>query len=112
MRKCFHLKEKEICASDKFIISSSANRAFALAADAILGVIECPAEGIVPAEEILPHIAQVEGVMILADGMTFIFDIDRILSLGEEVALGDQLMALGCLSADVGGECQERGNEG
>jgi purine-binding chemotaxis protein CheW len=101
MRNCFRLRERKICTSDQFIISSSAGRSFALAADAVLGIVECPAEGAVPAEEILPNLAHVEGVMILPGGMILIFDIGKLLSLGEEAALGAQLEAFGCLGAET-----------
>lgn len=94
MRRCFHLPEREIWTSDQFIVSSTASRTFALAADTVLGVVECPAGGVVPAEMILPRMARVEGVMTLADGMILISDIEQILSLGEEEALGDRLNGL------------------
>jgi purine-binding chemotaxis protein CheW len=103
MRNFFRLKERKICTSDQFIISSSSvGHTFALAADAVLGVVDCPAEGAVPVGEILPRPGHVEGVMILADGMTLIFDIDKILPFGEETALGAQLEELGCLGAEAG----------
>jgi len=110
MRHCFRLQEKEICTSDQFVISSTARRTFALAADAVLGVVECPAEEVVPALEILPRMERVEGVMILSDGMILISDIDRILSLDDMAALGDQLEEFGNLG-EIGEEWQEQGNE-
>lgn len=97
--------------SDQFVILSSARRSFALAVDAMLGVVECPDGGVVPAWEILPEMARVEGVMILADGMILISDIGKILSLGDEAALGDQLDRFGGLGAEAGEELHELANE-
>ena len=108
MRRCFRLQEKEICTSDQFIISATAIRTFALAVDAVLGVVDCPNVEVVPVEEILPHMERVEGVMILADGMILISDIDKILSLGDVASLDGQLEDLG---AEVGEEWQGHGNE-
>ncbi len=108
MRLCFHHQEKEICTSDQFIIITTALRTFALAADSVLGVVQCPTERVVPSREILPHLERVEGVMILPDGMILISDIDRILSIDEVTALDGRLENLG---AEVGEEWQEPGNE-
>lgn len=104
MRNCFHLQKKQIRTSDQFIISSTAKRTFALAADAVLGVVECPIGGIVPAEDIFPGMERIEGAVILADGMVVISDIDKLLSLGDEAVLHDQLHDFGGLGAEAGEE--------
>lgn len=111
MRNCFHLQEKHIQTSDQFILSSTARRTFALVADTVLGVVEWPAEGVVPAGALLPHMERVEGVIILADGMILLSDIDKILALGDELALGDQLEEFAGLGADGGEEWRERVHE-
>jgi purine-binding chemotaxis protein CheW len=106
MRTCFHLREKKMCTSDQLIIVSTARRTFALAADAVLGVVDCPSGGVVPAEDILPGMERVEGVMILADGMILISDMDKILSLGDGAVLGDQLNGFCGPVAEAGEELQ------
>ncbi len=89
MRKRFLLPEKELFPSDQFIISSSPRRTYALVVDAALFVVKCPGGSIVHATEILPRMGPVEGVLILADGMVLISDLDRFLSLGEEAVDAD-----------------------
>ena len=111
MRACFRLQAKRMGLSDQFIISSTARRTFALVADAVLGVVECPDERVVPARAILPDMERVEGVMILADGMILISDMDKILSLGDEAVLGDTLEKHGYPGAQAGEEWQGQGNE-
>jgi hypothetical protein len=54
---------------------------------------------------------RVEGVMILADGMILISDMDKILSLGDEAVLGDTLEKHGYPGAQAGEEWQGQGNE-
>lgn len=87
MRKRFLLPEKELHPADRFIIAGTPGRTFALLADAVHDVAECPLETVVPATEILLRTGPVEGVMVLADGVVLISDIDRFLSLEEETAL-------------------------
>lgn len=111
MRKCFNLQEKQLCVSDQFIITSTARRTFALAADAVFGVVECPTGGVVSTEDILPHMERVEGVMILTDGMVLISDIGKILSLDDEAALADQLDDFGGIGAKAGEEVHELAHE-
>ncbi len=87
LRKRFFLPERELHPVDRFIIAKTPRRTLALRADGVHGVSECPAEAVVPAEEILPRTGPVEGVMCLADGLLLISDIDRFLSLEEETVL-------------------------
>jgi len=111
MRNCFRLQDKKLRPSDQFIILATARRTFALAVDAVLGVVKCPSGGVVSTGDILPRMERVEGVMILADGMILISDIEKILSLGDETALNDRLKEFGDLNAEVGDELPEQVNE-
>lgn len=111
MRRRFRLPEMDLRPSDQFIISSSSGRIFALVADATLGIVDCPTQAIVEADRILPHMEQVEGVMVLEDGMVLIYDIDKTLSLDEGVVLADQLSHPGNHGPETGEEQAERGNE-
>lgn len=97
--------------SDQFVILSSARRVFALVADEVLGIVECPAEKVSPAEDILPHMDRIEGIMILEDGLLLISDIDKILSLDDEAVLSNQLEAIGGLIVETAEEEQEREND-
>ena len=110
MRKRFLLKERDLYPSDCFIIAATPRRTFALTADAVHGVVECPAIEFVPAGEILPIMGPVEGVMTLADGVVLISDIDRLLSLEGE-ALDDMLPDLADLVVTTDEEMAEQGND-
>jgi purine-binding chemotaxis protein CheW len=57
-------------------------------------VIEIPEEKIIAAEQILPELEYVEGVMKTEGGMVLIHDIEKFLSLHEEKALDEALEAL------------------
>jgi purine-binding chemotaxis protein CheW len=104
MRKRFRLPEKALWPSDQFIICAASQRTLALAADAVHGLVECPSQGVVAATEVLPRMEYVEGVMILADGMILISNIDMLLSIGEESVLGDQLANLGGPGDQIDGD--------
>jgi len=55
--------------------------------DTVSGVIDLPENGAIPPSSILPAMEYVEGVVILADGLAFIHDLDHFLSLDEEQSL-------------------------
>jgi len=57
-------------------------------------VIEIPEEKIIAAEQILPELEYVEGVVKTEGGMVLIHDLERFLSLPEEKALDEALEAL------------------
>jgi purine-binding chemotaxis protein CheW len=84
IRKRFRLPEREIDLSDQLIIARTAKRIVALIVDGVTGVIERAEQEIISAQKVLPGIEYVEGVMKLEDGMIFIHDLDRFLSLEEE----------------------------
>lgn len=88
MRRRFHLPEQEIALTDQLVIAHTARRPVALVADAVLDVITCSAQRMVAAEEIIPGVKYVEGVVKLEDGLIFIHDLDKFLSLEEENSLG------------------------
>lgn len=87
VRKRFRLPEREVELGDQFIIAHTGRRTVALVVDAVSGVVECSAGEVRPAEEILPGMEYIEGVVRLRDGMALIHDLDRFLSLNEENAL-------------------------
>lgn len=91
MRRRFHLPEREIALTDQLVVAHTARRPVALAADAVLDVIACPAQSLIAAEEVLPNIEYVEGVVKLADGLILIHDLDKFLSLEEENFLAQAL---------------------
>ena len=87
VRKRFQLPEREVELSDQFIIARTSRRTVALVVDAVNEVVPCPEAQVVAAEKILPGLEHVAGVLKLPDGMIFVHDLDRFLSLDEEQAL-------------------------
>jgi purine-binding chemotaxis protein CheW len=94
IRQRFRLPLREVGLADQMIIATAARRIVALTVDSVDDVIEIPGERIVAAEQILPDLAYVEGVMKTEGGMILIHDLDRFLSLPEEKVLDDALEAL------------------
>jgi purine-binding chemotaxis protein CheW len=57
-------------------------------------VIEIPEEKIIAAEQILPELEYVEGVVKTEGGMVLIHDLEKFLSLPEQKALDEAMEAL------------------
>jgi len=80
--------------ADQMIIATTAKRTVALIVDSVDDVIEISREKIIAAEQILPELEYVEGVMKTEDGMVLIHDLERFLSLPEEKTLDEAMEAL------------------
>jgi purine-binding chemotaxis protein CheW len=91
VRRRFCLPEQEIIPGDQLIVAHTSRRPVALVADAVLDVIASPAQDMIAAENILPGVEYLEGVVKLADGLIFIHDLDKFLSLEEESSLDHAL---------------------
>lgn len=87
IRKRFHLPEKKLMPSDQMIIASTHRRQIALVVDSIVDVIECADAEFVPSDTIVPGLDHVEGVIKTGSGMILVHDLDRFLSLEEEIQL-------------------------
>ena len=83
----FHLPPREPGLSDQMIVVRSRKRRVALIVDATTDVIEVNAADTVEASRILPRMDHIAGVLILADGLVLIQDIDAFLSIEEEADL-------------------------
>ena len=94
IRMRFHLPAREVQLNDQLIIASTTKRTVALIVDSVNDVIEIPEEKIIAAEQILPELEYVEGVVKTEGGMVLIHDLERFLSLHEETALDEALEAL------------------
>jgi len=91
MRRRFGLLERELALTDQLVVAHTARRPVALVADAVLDVIACAAQSLIAAENILPGVEYVEGVVKLSDGLILIHDLDKFLSLEEESSLDQAL---------------------
>ena len=94
IRKRFRLPERQIQLSDHLIIASTCKHAVALRVDEVGGVITRPHEDRTTAEQILPNLQYLEGVVKLEDGLILIHDLDTFLSPVEAQQL-ERVMASG-----------------
>ena len=93
IRKRFGLPEREIALSDHIIIASTSRRTVSLVVDQVEGTMDQSGRERILPGKILPAMEYLEGVVKLEDGMVFIHDLDRFLSLEEEKALDDAIRA-------------------
>jgi purine-binding chemotaxis protein CheW len=87
MRRRFCLPEREAALTDQLVVAHTARRPVALLADAVPDIIACPAQNLIAAGHIVPGVEYVEGVVKLAGDLILIHDLDKFLSLEEEVLL-------------------------
>lgn len=90
LRRLLRLPVKETTLNDQMIVARTSGLKVAIMADSVTGVAEYKGQDIVAPEKIFPGIEYVEGVAKLADGMVFIYDLDRFL-LSEARAIREHL---------------------
>ena len=86
LRQRLGLPSREIALTDQIVLAHTTRRRIAFVADAVGGVIDCADDATVGA----PGIAAgdfMSGLVKLDDGVILIQDLDRFLSLDEELAL-------------------------
>ena len=93
LRKRFSLPERELDLGSRLMIARTSRRRLALAADAVLGVVQCTTENTTAGDSILPGLEYVQGVVRLEDGLALIHNLETFLSLEEEQIL-EQAMKL------------------
>ncbi len=91
MRLRFNLIKKAVSPYDCLIFVRAGGRTAALIADMVEGVAACEEEDIVEPGEIVPGLDHIDGVAKLKDGVAFIHDVKKFLSIEEEKALDDAL---------------------
>jgi purine-binding chemotaxis protein CheW len=94
IRMRFRLPAREVRLDDQMIIATTAKWTVALSVDSVDDVIEIPEERITAAEQILPELGYLEGVIKTEGGIVLIHDLEKFLSLPEEKALGEAMEAL------------------
>lgn len=87
IRRRFGLAEREVGAGDSLVVARARTRRFAIIAESVLGVVECPAEAVVSAGELAQGIQRIEGVLKTSDGLVLIHNLDRFFSAEEEQSL-------------------------
>jgi len=91
IRRRFGLPQREIDPDDQLIIAQTRKRAVALVADGVSGLLSRKEIEIISAEQVLPAMEYVEGIIKLEDGLVLIHDLDKFLSLDEERTLDSAL---------------------
>ncbi len=91
IRERFHLPEKEIDPGDQLLIAHTSTRTVALVVDAVLSVMERDSEEVISMQNVVPGTEFVEGAIGLPDGMILIHDLDKFLSMDEEIALNEAM---------------------
>ena len=95
LRKRFGLPARELELSDQLIVVRASTRTVAMVADQVTGMVESSQAEIMGAEEILPGLDYIDGVIKMADGITFIYNLDKFFSLEEEETLDNALGQIG-----------------
>ncbi|MEW5979017.1 MAG: chemotaxis protein CheW [Acidobacteriota bacterium] len=83
-RKRLGLGHRDVQLNDCLIIARTTRRLVALLVDAVWGVIERSEEELTRSDSILPDLKYIEGIAKLDDGLVFVHDLDRFLSLDED----------------------------
>ena len=94
LRRRFRLPEREMTLYDHLLIARTSKRELAFIADRVTGVVEYGEEEWTAADRIAPGLEYLAGVVKLKDGLIFIHDLERFLSLDEEESLGEALKGL------------------
>lgn len=94
LRRRFSLPERELSPDAHFIVSRTPRRPVVLLVDGIDNVIECNDSEVTTADDILPALEHVEGVLRLKDGIVLIQNLGKVLSLDEESALAGAMEVL------------------
>jgi purine-binding chemotaxis protein CheW len=83
IRKLFRLPEIETNLSDQIIIAHTLKRMVAIPVNDVSGVSEYEEQDFISSEELFPGIEYLEGVAKLKEGIVYIYDLERFLSLNE-----------------------------
>lgn len=87
VRRRFGLPEREIDIDDRLIVARTSKMTVVLPVDGVDGIRESSKEEMTPSEKITPGMDYFEGVIKFDDGLIFLHDIGRFLSLDEETML-------------------------
>jgi purine-binding chemotaxis protein CheW len=91
IRKLFHLPEIEITLSDQIILAHTLSRLVAIPVNEVSGIAEYEEQDFITSEELFPGIEFLEGVTKLKEGIVYIYDLDRFLSLDDITVIGTLL---------------------
>jgi len=93
VRKRFSHPPRDVRLSDHLVIATTGKRTVALLVDETNGVIEATPVSVAPAGGILTGLELIDGVIKLEDGLILIHNLERLLSLEEEMAIDRAISA-------------------
>ncbi len=91
IRRRFRLPERNCNLYNQIILAKTPRRTLGIVVDTVIGVAQYANKDITPADNILPCIDYVKGVVKFKDGMALIHDIETFLSLEEEKILDNAM---------------------
>jgi purine-binding chemotaxis protein CheW len=91
LRKRFRFPPRPVDVGDHLILARTHRRPVALLVDQVGGVVSFTEAQLVPAQEILPGLGYVDGIVKTRNGIILIHDLDQFLSLEEERRLDSAL---------------------
>jgi purine-binding chemotaxis protein CheW len=91
IRRRFGLEAHEIDLDDRLIIADTGKREIAILVDTLTGIMDIEPGQISAASESVPFAEHISGVAKLEDGLILIYDLDRFLSLEEDIDLENAL---------------------
>ncbi len=94
IRRRFHLPETDVNLTNKLIIAHTTSRSVGIVVDTVSNVMEYTEKDMVNADKIIQGMEYINGIVKLDDGMILIHDIDKFLSLEEEIKLDDAVKKL------------------
>lgn len=97
IRRRFSLPERELDLSDHLVIAHTSRGGIVLVVDTVIGVIAHSQENLRPADEIVPGLEYIEGILKLDDGEIVIVirhDVEALLSFDEQAMVAEAVDTL------------------
>lgn len=91
VRRRLGLNAGELGPSARLLVARTGRRTVGVPADDVGGVVTVSEDSVVSSESVLPGIAHVAGVAVLADGLLVIHDLETFFSIDEERQLAEAL---------------------
>jgi len=91
IRQRFRLPKRDLAVTDQMLLAHTTRRSVVLVVDAVTDVLDYSERDVVSPRDVLPGIEHVAGVIRLEDGLILIHDLDKFLSIEEEIRLDKAL---------------------
>ncbi|HYE72032.1 MAG TPA: chemotaxis protein CheW [Blastocatellia bacterium] len=87
LRQRFGLPVRPVSINDQMIIANAGNRSVAIVVNEVHGIVEYDQSQIVQAEQIVPGVEWIEGLLKMNEKLVVIHDLETFLSSGEQEVL-------------------------